>query len=134
MSVENKDESLVVPVTRIKSSALQAPQFRSVKDRAHSWLVAGKPILGKEMDSVFFNDDRFELIVDTRGFKPEDVKCTVSPNAIEIIASKQEIQAGTQRSMSTTRSYQLPQFIQPRRALCCFSREGILLVAVPWQR
>ncbi|KYB27356.1 hypothetical protein TcasGA2_TC014644 [Tribolium castaneum] len=61
MSVVKNHEGVVVPVTPINSSALQAHEFQRVKEKAHSWLVAGKPVLGKEMDSVFFNDDRFEV-------------------------------------------------------------------------
>jgi hypothetical protein len=51
-----------------------------------------------------------------------------------VVAQRDEVASGTQRSLSTTRSYQLPQFVVPQQAVCCLSSEGILLVAIPWQK
>ncbi|KAH0813711.1 hypothetical protein GEV33_009079 [Tenebrio molitor] len=88
--------------------------------------------VGKEMDSVFFNDDRFELMVDTRGYRPEDLRCTISPNSVMVVAQRDEVASGTQRSLSTTRSYQLPQFVVPQQA--CL-REQIKIESIgqgPW--
>ncbi|RZC36378.1 HSP20 domain containing protein [Asbolus verrucosus] len=86
------------------------------------------------MDNVFFGNDRFELMVDTRGYRPEELKCTVGPNTIEITAQKQEVSAGAQRILETARSYQLPQLVVPQQAVCCLSSEGLLLIVVPWQK
>ena len=73
-------------------------------------------------------------MIDTRGYNPEDLKCTVGPNSVEVTAQRQEISTTAQRCMATSRSYQLPQNVLPQQAVCCLSTEGILLVAVPWQK
>ncbi|KAG5874944.1 hypothetical protein JTB14_018859 [Gonioctena quinquepunctata] len=80
------------------------------------------------MDTVFFHQDRFELLIDARGFQPEDIKCRITPNLVEILAQRQECCDKASRSMALTRNYQLPQCVKPQEGNCCYSSEGILLV------
>ncbi|KAJ8913521.1 hypothetical protein NQ315_017072 [Exocentrus adspersus] len=99
--------------------------------------VSGKSIdeLAEEesmMDSVLFHQDRFEIMIDARGFRPEDVKCSMTPNVVEVLAQKQEKVNSTTRTISLTRTYQLPQVIKPEEGTCYLSSEGLLLITAPW--
>ncbi|XP_018564634.1 major egg antigen-like [Anoplophora glabripennis] len=86
------------------------------------------------MDSVLFLQDRFEILIDARGFRPEDVKCSLTINLVEVAAQKYEKFNAGNKSMTLTRSYQLPQPIKPEEGICCMSSEGILLISAPWLR
>ncbi|CAG9837373.1 unnamed protein product [Diabrotica balteata] len=86
-----------------------------------------------KMDAVFFHQDRFELLVDARGFRPEDIKCKMTTNLVEIIGQRQEALNSGSKSMSLARNYHLPQPVKPEEGNCCFSTEGILLVTAPWR-
>nr|QNJ44849.1 sHSP16.1 [Agasicles hygrophila] len=87
----------------------------------------------KKMDAVFFHKDRFELLVDARGFTPNNIKCKMTPTFIEILGHRVEEPLNGSKSMSLARKYQLPQAVKPEEGNCCFSTEGILLVTAPWR-
>lgn len=95
--------------------------------------------LTTDTDGVFFTKERFELIVDLRGYKPENIRCIVTDNAIEIIALRNdpEMTAGTQKcqnSSSMSRRYQLPSSVNPQNSMCNLSSEGFLYISVPWNK
>ncbi|XP_030749538.1 alpha-crystallin B chain-like isoform X3 [Sitophilus oryzae] len=84
------------------------------------------------MDNVFFYQDRFEILVDARGFKPEEIKCTVTPRSVEVLAQTENQIENAQRRMTLTRQYVLPKNASPENGTCCLSNEGIFLVTAPW--
>lgn len=71
-------------------------------------------------------------MIDVRGFRPEEIKCKITQEAVEVFAQKQEKIESTSKSMALARSYQLPQKANPAQGNCCLSIEGILLVTAPW--
>lgn len=73
-------------------------------------------------------------MVDTRGYNPQDIKCMVSNNSIVLIAEREEVSGTSQKKMSTSRRYDLPQGVIPEQTICYLSAEGVLLVAAPWQK
>nr|AHE77379.1 heat shock protein [Lissorhoptrus oryzophilus] len=85
------------------------------------------------MDHVIFHSDRFEILVDTRGFKPEEIKCNMTPTSVEVTAQTDaKIDNNVQKRMSLSRQYMLPQNAVPENGVCCLSQEGILLITAPW--
>ncbi|XP_056633938.1 alpha-crystallin B chain-like [Diorhabda carinulata] len=111
----------------------------TLKEFGVDWTDISKPRNTKldkqipKMDAVFFHSDRFDLLIDARGFRPEDIKCKMSPNLIEIIGQRQENANSGNKSMTLSRNYQLPQAVKPEEGNCFFSTEGVLLVSAPWQ-
>ncbi|KAI4459737.1 heat shock protein hsp-12.2-related [Holotrichia oblita] len=94
--------------------------------------------LTSDADGVYFSNDKFELVVDVRGYKPENVKCIVTGNVIEVNAS-QTIQEANgsksyEKSMSMNRAYQLPSQINPQTSVCNLSSDGFLYVMAAWNK
>ncbi|XP_044751955.1 protein lethal(2)essential for life-like [Coccinella septempunctata] len=87
----------------------------------------------EEMDSVFFLTDRFEILVDARGYKPEELRCVITANNVNVMAQKKECVNDTEKNVSMSRNYQLPQDIVPENGNCCLSSDGILLITAPWR-
>ncbi|CAH1967276.1 unnamed protein product [Acanthoscelides obtectus] len=85
------------------------------------------------MDNIVFHSDRFEILIDVRGFRPEDISCKISPNMVEVFAQRQETADVVGRIISLSRNYQLPQNVRPENGDCYLSSEGVLLVTAPWQ-
>ncbi|KAL3281070.1 hypothetical protein HHI36_004294 [Cryptolaemus montrouzieri] len=85
------------------------------------------------MDSVFFHSDRFEILVDARGYRPEELRCVITANNINVTAQKKECVNDSEKNISMSRNYQLPQDIIPENGNCCLSSDGILLITAPWR-
>ncbi|XP_076269982.1 protein lethal(2)essential for life-like [Rhynchophorus ferrugineus] len=88
--------------------------------------------LNSIMDNVTFYQDRFEILVDIRGFKPEEIKCTVTQRAVEVLAQSEDYSENNQKRMVLSRQYFLPKFANADAGSCCLSSEGVLLVTAPW--
>ncbi|KAJ8981723.1 hypothetical protein NQ317_003788 [Molorchus minor] len=86
------------------------------------------------MDNLFFHQDRFEILIDARGFRPEDIKCTMTQSILEVVGQRVENVSNACRSMSLARTYQFPQPVIPEEGTCCFSSEGILSITAPWYK
>ncbi|XP_050311431.1 alpha-crystallin A chain-like [Anthonomus grandis grandis] len=86
------------------------------------------------MDKAFFLPDRFEILIDARGFRPEDIKCMLTANSLEVSAQKEDRTDNAQKRISLTRQYVLPQNAVPEKGQCCLSSDGMLLVTAPWLR
>lgn len=94
--------------------------------------------LTSDADGVYFSDEKFELVVDVRGYKPENIKCVVTGTVIEINASQiiQEANGSKnyEKSMSMTRAYQLPSQINPQTSICNLSSDGFLYIMAQWNK
>lgn len=74
-----------------------------------------------------------QLIIDVRGYRPEELKCVVEPQKVQVVAEKNDTTNNPAKAnTSIKRSYKLNQPVVPTKAICCLSAEGILLIAVPW--
>lgn len=94
--------------------------------------------LTTEVDGVFFTCDKFELVVDVKGYSPENIRCTITGNAIEISATQKEEEGNGQqrceKSVTMSRRYQLPANVNPYNSTCNLSSDGLLYVVVPWSK
>ncbi|XP_025834572.1 alpha-crystallin B chain-like [Agrilus planipennis] len=108
----------------------------SLKNTGQNWIENFKCGNAKAMDSVFFHKDRFEVVIDVRGYCPNEIKCQMLGNVIEILAEKKdenECPGGTtNRVMTLTRRYELPQAIKPNCGSCALSSDGVLVICAPW--
>ncbi|KAL1491444.1 hypothetical protein ABEB36_012042 [Hypothenemus hampei] len=86
------------------------------------------------MDKTMFHPDRFEIFIDARGFRPDEIKCTVTKHTIEIVAQKEDQCENAQKRTSLIRQYFLPKNTVPENAQCCLTSEGTLLVTAPWAK
>ncbi|ENN76227.1 hypothetical protein D910_04457 [Dendroctonus ponderosae] len=84
------------------------------------------------MDRTVFHSDHFEILIDARGFRPEEIKCLLTSQSVEVSAQKEDQSANAQKRMSLVRQYILPKLIVPENGQCCLSSDGMLLIAVPW--
>lgn len=73
-------------------------------------------------------------MIDVRGFLPEEIKCKITHDSVEVLAQKQEKMESASKSVALARTYQLPQNVIPTQGNCCLSTEGILLITAPWGR
>ncbi|GLV39261.1 hypothetical protein CBL_06311 [Carabus blaptoides fortunei] len=95
------------------------------------YLQQQQPIYAlSHMEYAYFHNDRFELIVNVKGYKPEDIRVNVLVDKIELLTQKPLTQ--TQQNIITTRLYQLPQRICPCSGYCQINSEGVLLIWAPW--
>lgn len=94
--------------------------------------------INTEQDCVFYKDDRFELIVDARGFKRKHIICKIKKNSITITGNDKlkAIFASwvTANKRKLKRSYRLPKNVNPANSTCALSLEGILVLTAPWDR
>ncbi|CAH0564217.1 unnamed protein product [Brassicogethes aeneus] len=82
-----------------------------------------------EIDQAFYNNDRFEIVLDGRGYTPKHVKCVIAQDLVEIVAER-ETKAG---HMSLIKKYPpLPRQWDSNSGDCCMSTEGIILVTGAW--
>jgi len=81
------------------------------------------------------NDDKFEVSLDTHGFKPEDLQIRVKDNVINIEAQHEEKKSDTKSqsfvSKRLARSYTLPQGCKMEDVKSNLSADGILMVSAP---
>ena len=81
------------------------------------------------------NDDKFEVSLDTHGFKPEDLQIKVKDNVINIEAQHEEKKSDTKSqsfvSKRLARSYTLPQGCKMEDVKSNLSADGILMVSAP---
>lgn len=52
---------------------------------------------------------------------------------VEVSAESQQKQGQSERKVTMSRFYQLPQTINADRASCLLSEDGVLVITVPWK-
>lgn len=76
------------------------------------------------------------MVVDARGYAPENIRCTITANVVEVIAEKVERKPhGTsvvEQTQTMNRVYHLPNEVNPKTSTCRLSAEGILVVSAKW--
>ncbi|GJQ77742.1 hypothetical protein Trydic_g16009 [Trypoxylus dichotomus] len=91
-------------------------------------------LAAKEIDGIFFSNDKLEVVVDVRGFNPENVRCNITGEVIEISASQHSQEDESKMSQkSMTRKYQVRD-MDPENSICNLSSDGFLYITVPWNK
>ncbi|XP_017773167.1 PREDICTED: uncharacterized protein LOC108560222 [Nicrophorus vespilloides] len=89
------------------------------------------------MGTIYIHEDRFEAIVDTRGYAPNEIKCLVNEGYLEITATsgQNQLHNGFPTSVEKTlsRKFKMVRPVVPERSVCCLSNDGMLLIAAPWR-
>ncbi|PSN52181.1 hypothetical protein C0J52_06087 [Blattella germanica] len=83
-------------------------------------------------DRMTFKPDRFEIIMDVQGFKPEDISITLQDNVVDVSAERQTQDSATAQCFSFHRRYFLPQNIKTDALVSNLSSEGVLVLSAPW--
>ncbi|CAG9771188.1 unnamed protein product [Ceutorhynchus assimilis] len=84
------------------------------------------------MDKTVFYQDRFEILVDTRGYQPYEIKCLMTNKIVEVIAQKENQQDNAQKCNALMRQFVLPQNFVSENGQCCLSPDGVLTITAPW--
>ena len=81
------------------------------------------------------NDSKFEVSLDTHGFKPEDLQIKVTDNVIHIEAKTEEKKSDDRSksyaSRHLSRSYTLPKGCKAEDVTSNLSSDGVLMVSAP---
>ncbi|XP_066148166.1 alpha-crystallin A chain-like [Euwallacea fornicatus] len=84
------------------------------------------------MDQVIFHPDHFEILIDLRGFRPEEIKCILTANTVEVIAQNAQQMENAQKILYLVRQYLLPKNASSEQGYCCLVGEGMLFITAPW--
>jgi len=86
---------------------------------------------GLPQPKVSYDDDQFQIALNTRNYRPEDLDVKVEGNTI-IITAKQEIEeTGGTRTRVFEQKFSLPTGVQPETVKSSLSRDGTLVVTAP---
>merc|ERR1712018_630382 len=91
------------------------------------------PQLKDQVLKVTDNDKKFEISVDTHGFKPEELNVKVKDQVVTIEAKHEEKkeEQGSFVSRQFSRSYTLPSGCKMEDVVSNLSADGLLLVSAP---
>ena len=85
--------------------------------------------------SVTDNESKFEVSLDTHGFKPEDLQIKIKDNVINIEAKHEEKKSDDNSksyvSRHLSRSYTLPKGCKAEEVTSNLSSDGVLMVSAP---
>jgi len=80
---------------------------------------------------VSYDDDKFQISLDAKDYKPEDLDVKVEGNTI-IITAKQELQeSGGTRTRVFEQKFSLPSGVKAELVRSSLSREGVLTITAP---
>ena len=77
------------------------------------------------------NDKKYELAIDTQGYKPDDIKVTVEKNVMTVEAKHEEKDEGKFVSRQFKRSYTLPKECECEKTHSNLSSDGVLVISAP---
>ena len=81
------------------------------------------------------DDSKFEVSVDTHGYKPEDLQVKIKDNMVTIEAKneekKEETNSKSYSAKHFSRSFTLPQGCKAQNVTSNLSKDGLLLVTAP---
>lgn len=88
-----------------------------------------------EVLKVKEDDTKFEVSVDTHGYKPEDLQVRIKDNMVTIEAKneekKEETNSKSYSAKHFSRSFTLPQGCKAQSVTSNLSKDGLLLVTAP---
>merc|ERR1712072_1046594 len=157
----SKNESRIMEKSMKKSSSKFEKDFSSTSDatnsdfgRSRSWLMPKgffdedfanfsdlipktllTPQLKDEVLRVKDDDNKFEVSIDTHGYKPEDLQVKIKDNVVSIEAKseekKDEPNSKSYVSRHLAKSFTLPQGCKMQSVTSNLSKDGLLIVSAP---
>lgn len=101
-------------------------------------ISAGGDALTKSMksirDKIFTKDDgnqEFRLNVDMNAFKPEEIDVKIKDKTLSINAKHEEKTEDSQILHQFSRSFTIPEDVEPECLVCSVSKDGVLTVKGP---
>jgi HSP20 family molecular chaperone IbpA len=101
-------------------------------------ISAGGDALIKSMksirDNIVTKDDgnqEFRLIVDVNAFKPEEIDVKIKGKMLTINAKHEEKSEDSEVVHQFTRSFTVPEDVDPESLVCSVSKDGVLTVKGP---
>merc|ERR1712038_183526 len=131
----SKEGTLTVTAPR-ESIAISAYKKKGLENSPGSATVYSQSEETKQSEglphpSVTYDDDKFEISLDAKDYKPEDLDVRVEGNSI-VITAKQEIpEAGGVRTRVFEQKFSLPSGVKAELVRSSLSREGVLVITAP---
>jgi len=82
-------------------------------------------------NEVQSHPDKFQVCVDTHGFKPEEMEVKSVDNCLVIEAKHEEKSDNGQVFRQLSRKYTLPPDVKPEKVQCNLSSDGMLVIEAP---
>nr|QDZ38465.1 small heat shock protein 22.3 [Lasioderma serricorne] len=83
-------------------------------------------------DYVFDQNARLQIVIDARGYLPENIKCMISDSEIRIDARKQSMYGSVEPDTTLSRNYKLTS--KPMKPRFLLSADGILVLLVSYSQ
>jgi len=162
MNKNSKNESRIMEKSMKKSSSKFEKDFSSSTSdatnsdfgRSRSWLMPKgffdedfssfsdlipktllTPQLKDEVLRVKDDENKFEVSIDTHGYKPEDLQVKIKDNVVSIEAKseekKEEPNSKSYACKKFARSFTLPQGCKMQSVTSNLSKDGLLIVSAP---
>merc|ERR1711963_760359 len=133
----SKNESRMEKSMKKESSSLSsskfAKDFSNFSDLIPKTLLT--PQLKDEVLRVKDDDNKFEVSIDTHGYKPEDLQVKIKDNVVSIEAKseekKDEPNSKSYACKKFARSFTLPQGCKMQSVTSNLSKDGLLIVSAP---
>eukprot|EP00092_Neocalanus_flemingeri_P097854 GFUD01124766.1.p1 GENE.GFUD01124766.1~~GFUD01124766.1.p1 ORF type:complete len:466 (-),score=135.54 GFUD01124766.1:124-1521(-) len=130
----SKDGFLTVTAPRESiaiSSYKKKGALENVPGQVYSQSEETKQSDGLPHPKVSYDDDKFQISLDAKDYKPEDLDVKVEGNTI-IITAKQELQeAGGTRTRVFEQKFSLPSGVKAELVKSSLTREGVLVITAP---
>jgi len=126
LTVTAPRESLSITSGVKKGAAITSSGTGSVNSQSEETRADGLP-----HPRVSYDDDKFQISLDAKDYKPEDLDVRVEGNTI-IITAKQEIQeVGGVRTRVFEQKFSLPSGVKAELVKSSLTREGVLVITAP---
>merc|ERR1711963_602429 len=129
----SKNESRIMEKSMKKSSSKFEEDFSKFSDLIPKTLLT--PQLKDEVLRVKDDENKFEVSIDTHGYKPEDLQVKIKDNVVSIEAKseekKDEPNSKSYACKKFARSFTLPQGCKMQSVTSNLSKDGLLIVSAP---
>merc|ERR1712038_810046 len=131
----SKEGTLTVTAPR-ESIAISAYKKKGLENSPGSATVYSQSEETKQSEglphpSVTYDDDKFEISLDAKDYKPEDLDVRVEGNSI-VITAKQEIpEAGGVRTRVFEQKFSMPTGVKAELVRSSLNKEGTLVITAP---
>jgi len=131
----SKEGTLTVTAPR-ESLAISAYKKKGLENSSSGGTVYNQSEETKQSEglphpSVTYDDDKFEISLDAKDYKPEDLDVKVEGNSIVITAKQELPEAGGVRTRVFEQKFSLPSGVKAELVRSSLTREGLLVITAP---
>merc|ERR1711988_23800 len=135
VSKQSEQRTLTVTAPR-ESLAISAYKKKGLENSSSSGTVYNQSEETKQSEglphpSVTYDDDKFEISLDAKDYKPEDLDVKVEGNSIVITAKQELPEAGGVRTRVFEQKFSLPSGVKAELVRSSLTREGLLVITAP---